>query len=315
VATISGLINTRNEADNIEAAVRCLRPWCDEVIVVDQESSDGTPDIARALGVTVISTPATGFVEPARKVAFEHSTGDWIYILDADELVPATLARELRRIAESGETDVVMVPVRHVVLGQWFQHGRWWPGHKAKLFRRESLRLTNRIHRGVLWRKRSRVLRLPPVPEFTLWHLSYHSISDLVEKTNRYTTYHAIARRASGRGEPRPKDVVYAFVRRLWRDYISARGYRAGMAGLTVGLTNAFYDMLEMAKRWDEPRVAARLDDYDRIRADLLSGWADGEVDGPDAGAGGSLGPDPDGSAVSPSGTVSGSGTGAASPP
>jgi glycosyltransferase involved in cell wall biosynthesis len=271
--TISGLINTRNEADNIEAAVRCLRPWCDEVIVVDQESTDGTADIARALGATVIVTPATGFVEPARKIGLAHSTGDWIYILDADELVPATLARELLRIAESGETDVVMVPVRHMVLGRWFRHGRWWPGHKARFFRRESLRLTDRIHRGVLWRKRSRVLRLPPTPELTLWHLSYHSLTDLVEKTNRYTTYHSIARRASGRGEPTPLDVVKAFFRRLWRDYVAARGYQAGMAGLAVGITNAFYDMLETAKRWDEPRIAARLEEYERIRTDVLSAW------------------------------------------
>jgi len=47
---ISGLINTWNEAETIRYAVESLRSWCDEVLVVDQQSSDGTADIARRCG-------------------------------------------------------------------------------------------------------------------------------------------------------------------------------------------------------------------------------------------------------------------------
>ncbi|MBA3436329.1 MAG: glycosyltransferase, partial [Chloroflexi bacterium] len=90
-AKISGIINTRNEAANIRYSVASLVSWCDEVIVMDQESDDGTAEIARAAGATVLSHPHTGFVEPARAAAVDSATGDWLMILDADEIVPPAL--------------------------------------------------------------------------------------------------------------------------------------------------------------------------------------------------------------------------------
>ena len=60
---ISGLINTWNEAETIRYAVESLKGWCDEVLVVDQQSDDGTADIARRCGARVVEVEPTGYVE------------------------------------------------------------------------------------------------------------------------------------------------------------------------------------------------------------------------------------------------------------
>ena len=66
---ISGLINTWNEADTIRYAVESLRSWCDEVLVVDQQSTDGTADIARRCGARVVEVEPTGYVEIIREMS------------------------------------------------------------------------------------------------------------------------------------------------------------------------------------------------------------------------------------------------------
>ena len=87
-ATISAVLNTLDEERRIAFALRSVRPWVDEIVVVDMASSDRTVEIARSFGAHVASHARTGFVEPARAFACAQAAGDWILVLDADELVP-----------------------------------------------------------------------------------------------------------------------------------------------------------------------------------------------------------------------------------
>src|SRR4051794_33088630 len=86
VSRISVVICTYQEAENIRTAVTALA-WCDEVIVVDQHSPDGTGAIARSLGARVVTCERTGYVEAVRQVGIDAASGDWILIVDADEIV------------------------------------------------------------------------------------------------------------------------------------------------------------------------------------------------------------------------------------
>jgi glycosyltransferase involved in cell wall biosynthesis len=275
MARISGMINTLNEADNIRQALGSLLPWCDEVIVVDQHSEDGTAEIAREMGAIVHAFDRTGFVEPARHFAFQQTTGDWVMILDADEIVPAPLARRLRELADRDEPwDAVTFANVNILLGRWTRYGKWWPGYKPRFFRREALVLTPKIHAGIRPVKGARVLEMEPRKDLAIWHFSYHSVGDMVDKANRYSGFEAGQR--ADRKVPRPdvKRALKAGGTRFWREYLRGRGYQDGWVGLTVGITRAFYAYMEKVKQWDEPRVADRLRSYDRTKAKLLDGYA-----------------------------------------
>src|SRR3990172_3329599 len=115
---ISGLINTWNEADTIRYAVESLKTWCDEVLVVDQQSTDATAQIARRCGARVEEVEATGYVEIIREMSVAMTAHDWVMVLDSDEVVHPNLGRRLRQIAESGEANVVRIPRRNVILGR-----------------------------------------------------------------------------------------------------------------------------------------------------------------------------------------------------
>ena len=93
MARISAVIMTLNEEHNVEFALRSVRPWCDEVIVVDMMSDDRTQEIARRYVDQLLTHERVGFVEPARVQGFAAATGDWIINIDADEVVSPGLAR------------------------------------------------------------------------------------------------------------------------------------------------------------------------------------------------------------------------------
>ena len=277
---ITGVINTYQEAGNIRTAIASLRGFCDEIIVVDQHSTDGTREIAAAEGARVMLTEPTGFVEAARQVGVDAADGTWIVVLDADELVHPQLARELRRIAEAGEVDVVRVPRKNIMLGRWMRYGMWWPNCKPRMFRKGALVISDRIHMGLRPVPGARVIELPWREEMALWHYSYHSLEDLVEKSDRYSSVEARQAGLKRTRRARPIGMVRAAARSLWDEYLRGGGYRDGTAGLAVAVTRAYYRFLVLAKTWDEPSAARRLEAYERSKRRLL-GLPDEPLDAP----------------------------------
>ena len=160
---ISGVVIALNEAAQLHYALGTLLPWCDEVIVVDQHSDDETAAIAERMGATVFQHERTGGIaDPARRFAVSKASGDWVLILDADEMVPPTLAARLRRLADSeAPYDVVLVPRANVILGRWLRFGNNWPARHARFFRPGALLLTDRIHKSIVPAPGTRRLRLP----------------------------------------------------------------------------------------------------------------------------------------------------------
>ena len=90
---LSVAIITKNEAGNIEDCLRSVA-WAQEIVVVDQFSTDGTADMAKRLGARVYQEPWKGFARQ-KNSAVEKTTGDWILSLDADERIPGPLKEEI----------------------------------------------------------------------------------------------------------------------------------------------------------------------------------------------------------------------------
>ncbi len=93
-----------NEEERLEQCLADARPHVDEIVVVDQMSTDGTPDIAQRLADVYIRDVHHGHAEPSRELAASRSSGEWILVLDADETMSDLLKTEIRDLIE-GEAD------------------------------------------------------------------------------------------------------------------------------------------------------------------------------------------------------------------
>ena len=87
---ISVVINTLNADRLLDKCLESVKE-ADEIIICDMHSEDKTIEIAQKFGCKIVYHERTGIVEPARNWAMEQACGDWILVLDADEIVTPEL--------------------------------------------------------------------------------------------------------------------------------------------------------------------------------------------------------------------------------
>lgn len=281
---ISAIINTYNEEKNLPSALRSLAPWIDEIVVVDMHSEDRTVAIAREFGAHVYFHERVGFADPARAFAIAQTTGDWVLILDADELIPAPLSEKIRAIVRDDEADVVTFPREEYFFGAPLRATGWGP-HQSKhlrLFKRHSLHANAAIHDFLTPVPEARVLDLPYEPGRAMIHFAYLDIAQYMDKLNRYTGIEVRQSHAREGGEretpawvlrdmkPYPPLValfrgrttpgwalLYSFAVFLSR-YLKNGGYRDGWRGMYVSLFTACYFLVSYAKLAERETVGTR---------------------------------------------------------
>ena len=160
--TISMCMIVRNEEKNIVRALLNLRPFSDEMIVVDTGSSDRTKDVARALGAMVFDFPWTGDFSEARNFSISKASGGWILVMDADEVISQADRKKLRALIEGpkAKNTAFVFTTRNYVLSPsaWGWRANddvypeqagtgWLPSIKARLFENDGrIRFRNRVH-------------------------------------------------------------------------------------------------------------------------------------------------------------------------
>src|SRR5688500_1083795 len=104
ITMLSVVINTKNSERTLKAALDSVQ-FATEIIVMDMHSKDDTTKIAEKAKAKVFTHPDVGYVEPARNAAIAKATHDWVFILDADEVVPEKLAKVLGEIVSASAAD------------------------------------------------------------------------------------------------------------------------------------------------------------------------------------------------------------------
>ena len=139
-AKLSVLILTKNEEAVIARAIHGVT-WADEILVVDSGSTDRTVEIAESLGARVVRQPWLGWVEQHRFVV-EQAAHDWVFSLDADEVLTPELALSLQRVLASGPD-----PRDGYALHRAEEFlGRIMPNSRRRTKRLNFIRLFNRLY-------------------------------------------------------------------------------------------------------------------------------------------------------------------------
>ena len=131
-ARISACVITLNEADRIEACLQSLA-FCDEIVVVDSGSTDGTADLATALGARVLQRAFDGY-RSQKEFAVRAAQHDWVLCLDADERVtPALRAAIEAARAEDFPASGYRFARATEYFGAFLRHGNAYPDRVLRL--------------------------------------------------------------------------------------------------------------------------------------------------------------------------------------
>jgi hypothetical protein len=245
--TLTCTIVCQDEAGQIAQALDSVA-WCDEIVVVDGGSRDGTPDIARRHAARVLHNPWPGY-RAQKQFALDAATGDWVLNLDADERVSDELATEIRRALATVPDDVDGFAIPRLVsyLGRWWYRGGWYPRPVLRLVRRARTRWGGTDpHDRAEVQGRVRRLYAP------IFHYTYDGVADHLRSVTKLTAVAATqvpAGRRVGVGRL-ALEPAWRFV----RAYVVRQGWREGLPGFFVAATDAFYVFLRWARVWDRER-------------------------------------------------------------
>ncbi|MEY2504585.1 MAG: hypothetical protein QOJ05_1528 [Verrucomicrobiota bacterium] len=281
---VSVIIPIRNEAANLPRCLACL-PWADEIIVVDSQSTDGSIQIAEEAGARVVQFQFNGTWPKKKNWALENLPfrNEWIFILDADEVLPPGAGEEFARaIAEAGSIVGYWINRRFMFMGKWLRHA-YYPNWNLRLFRHSLGRyekLTgadtrsgdNEVHEHVIVQGPTGRLRSE------MDHYAFPSVEVFVEKHNRYSNWEARVsadRLLSGSAAQirsrtverrrRLKQIsqrlpLRPFLRFLYV-YLWQKGFLDGREGYYFARLHAFYEFLSVAKTYELTRTKAAPND------------------------------------------------------
>ena len=249
---ISAVVICFNEEDGI---ARCLESLsiCDEIIVVDSNSTDGTREIAARYTERIVEQEFLGYRDQ-KNFAIDLAKHDWVLCLDADEALSPELAEEIPRALSANDDRIVGYWLDRVTyfLGTWHELGEWYPDLQLRLFRRSRGKWSG-------GQTHEKVALEGPVRKLSgrLLHWNYRDLADHLRVIDRFSARLAREMYDAGR-RVRLADLVVRPLARFLKGYVLRQGFRKGIAGLLVSVSTSYYVFMKYAKLWELERTERR---------------------------------------------------------
>jgi glycosyltransferase involved in cell wall biosynthesis len=222
---VSAVVLTMNEAENISYCLDSLK-WCDEVIVVDSSSDDGTIEIAENKGAKVIQEEAAdGRFDHLRNYGVEKASNEWIFVLDADEICPKELADKLLEEARKGEFDAFNIPRENYLMDD-VKLSSIQPDYQMRFHKKDAVSYGQEIHTFLEVDEESEIKDLNPEKVSPILHFDIQTVSEYIEIINKYTSIRA---QNEGQNHSFTRILLQACWNLIYysgRNFIYKKGYR-----------------------------------------------------------------------------------------
>lgn len=185
--SLSVVLATYNEEDRLGECLESIKDVADEIIIVDGNSTDKTVEIAKSFGAKVKLVDNEYIFHINKQKAVDVASKDWILQLDADEIVPKDLKREIQEAVESKTYNGYYLPRKNYFLGHWMRKGGQYPDPVIRLFRKGKGTFPQKsVHEQIVIDGSVGYLKTE------LLHYPYQTFLEYWEKAVRYS--HLVAR-------------------------------------------------------------------------------------------------------------------------
>lgn len=245
---VTAIVIFRNERRDLERCLRALQ-WCDEVIAVDMESSDGSLGVAQELADRVFHTHAFPIAEPTRVAAARLARNEWVLLVDPDEVIPTGLRDDIQQsLLAHGDAGAFCLPMWFYFKGKRLDGTIWGTlTFKRRLVHRHRCDLLPLCNRLTQMRSGYQEYRIEPRGDNHMRHYWSNSYLDLLYKHFcRYSHLEAAALVAQGRRFSLSLGLIAPLLE-LKRSLKDFDGWRMGLRGW---LLSAIYFGYTVASHW-----------------------------------------------------------------
>ena len=239
-------IITFNEENRIGKTLDSVREIADEIIVVDSESTDKTVEIALSKGAKVFSEKWKGYGSQKNSV-LEKCKGEWILLIDADEVISQQLKEKIKSIINSDNpsNEVYKIKLRNIAFKKEIRFGGW-DDYVIRLWKNGKVKISDReVHEQ--YQTDSKVGKIHEM----IIHYTYDSIEEFLEKLNRYTSQSAKEYIKKGKN-PSFIKIYSKMLFRFIKMYILQLGFLDGYEGYLLAKYSSIYTMTKYTKLREE---------------------------------------------------------------
>lgn len=254
--TLSIVIIVKDEAENLPACLDTVS-WADEIVVLDSGSEDATVEIAKRYTDKVYVNADWQGYGVQRQRAQARATGDWVFMLDADERVTPELRASIEAALAADERDVVYAVARlSWVFGRFIRHSGWYPDYVTRLYARERAAYgPDRVHEKLVIPEGMQTSSL----RGDLLHYTYRDLNHYLIKSAHYAAAWAQQRQEQGRRASLSQGLVHGmgcFVKM----YLLRAGFLDGRQGLLLALLSAHSTFAKYADLWVRGQSGVEVD-------------------------------------------------------
>lgn len=240
---ISAIVLTKNEEKNIEACLQSLT-FCDEVIVVDDFSTDSTAQIAKEHNATIIPRKLEGGFSAQRNFGMERAKNDWVLFIDADERVSPELQKEIESLDRESAIQTYYIPRRDFWWGTELRYGEVQKVRRnglIRLIKKGSGQWTGAVHEEFKTDK--------PTGKLTTFldHYPHQTLKEFIHEINVYSTLRARELSSQGKTVSIFSILAYPFFKFILV-YFVYLGFLDGPAGFAYAFLMSFHSFLVRAK-------------------------------------------------------------------
>lgn len=247
---LSAAILTHNDEKRIKQCLTHLS-FCDEILIIDDASSDKTVKLAKQFPVRVIQHKLQDDFAAQRNRLLEQARGEWILFIDPDEEVTTELANEIKATLKQPKYDVYLIKRQDFFWGEPIQYGEVQTAAQIgfiRLVKKKSGVWKGAVHESFISKKPVGQLHNP------LHHYPHQSISAFIERVNFYSTIRSKELLQQGKKATVRQIFVLPFAK-FFYTYILKLGFKDGAAGFIYSFMMSFHSFLVRAKLYQYQHI------------------------------------------------------------
>lgn len=238
---VSVIILAKNEEEKIGNCIKsCL--FANEILVIDDGSSDKTVEIAKTLGARVLHRSMNGDWGAQQTFGIQQASFDWIFFIDADELCTPELAKEIEGVVTRNEQGEYWIKRINKFVHNKATHGVLRPDYVSRLMPKKDSYVEGYVHPAIITPYSKKKLKAH------MYHYTYDNWIQYLNKLNNYTTLAAEKYKKDNKKCGFFKDIVFRPAWAFIKMYILNKGFMDGKMGWILSVNHYFYTMNKYVK-------------------------------------------------------------------